>query len=117
VLEQGITDMVRISDARMSGTGYGTCILHVSPESAVGGPLAYVQTGDIITLDTAGRRLDVLISNDELEARAAANPVVRPAAERGWIKLYREHVMQANEGADLDFLVGSSGSEPGRHSH
>jgi dihydroxy-acid dehydratase len=117
VLEQGITDMVRISDARMSGTGYGTCILHVSPESAVGGPLAYVQTGDIITLDTAARRLDMLISNEELEARAAANPVVRPTAERGWVKLYREHVMQANEGADLDFLVGSSGSEPGRHSH
>jgi L-arabonate dehydrase len=117
VLEQGITDMVRISDARMSGTGYGTCILHVSPESAVGGPLAYVRTGDRITLDTAARRLDVLISNEELEAREAANPIVRPTAERGWVKLYREHVMQANEGADLDFLVGSSGSEPGRHSH
>lgn len=117
ILEMGIVDMVRISDARMSGTGYGTCILHVSPESAVGGPLAYVQTGDLITLDTAGRRLDVKISDDELAARMAANPIERPGAERGWVKLYRQHVTQSHQGADLDFLVGASGSDPGRHSH
>jgi dihydroxy-acid dehydratase len=79
--------------------------------------LAFVRTGDTITLDTAARRLDVLISKEELEARAAANQVARPTAERGWVKLYREHVTQANEGADLDFLIGSSGSDPGRHSH
>lgn len=116
-LKAGITDMVRISDGRMSGTGYGTCILHVSPEAAVGGPLALVRNGDRIALSVRERRLDLLVSPEELAARAAASPTVRPTDRRGWTKLYRQHVSQAHEGADLDFLVGRSGSETPRHSH
>jgi dihydroxy-acid dehydratase len=118
VLDRGITDMVRISDARMSGTGYGTVVLHVSPESAIGGPLALVRTGDRILLSVRDRRLDLLVPAEELAERAAAlTGEAFPLEPRGWARLYRQHVGQAHEGADLDFLVGRSGSEPGRHSH
>ncbi|HEV7627404.1 MAG TPA: dihydroxy-acid dehydratase, partial [Streptomyces sp.] len=119
LLEAGVEDVVRISDARMSGTGYGTCVLHVAPEAAVGGPLALVRTGDIIELDVHGRRLDLCVDDAELATRAEAE-AARPREEskrRGWEKLYTEHVMQADRGADLDFLTGGSGSEVPRHSH
>jgi dihydroxyacid dehydratase/phosphogluconate dehydratase len=108
LLRQGVRDMVRISDARMSGTGFGTVILHVAPEAAVGGALALVRTGDRIRLDTSGRSLDVLVDPAELEARRRAwEP--RPMADvRGYRGLYVRTVMQADRGCDLDFLVGSS---------
>ncbi|WP_182908867.1 IlvD/Edd family dehydratase [Microbispora sp. H13382] len=117
LLTEGVTDMVRISDARMSGTGYGTCVLHVAPEASVGGPLALVRTGDVIRLDVPARRLDLLVDAAELERRRAAWQPPRPAADRGWVRLYSEHVLQADKGADLDFLTGGSGSAPPRHSH
>ncbi|HET7029125.1 MAG TPA: IlvD/Edd family dehydratase [Candidatus Limnocylindrales bacterium] len=108
LLRRGVTDMVRISDARMSGTGFGTVVLHVAPESAIGGPLALVRTGDRIRLDTAGRRLDVLVAAEELaDRRRAWTP--RPAHDtRGYRGLYLRTVSQANDGCDLDFLVGRS---------
>lgn len=107
----GVTDMVRISDARMSGTAYGTVVLHAAPEAAVGGPIALVRTGDIIELDAGAGRLHLDVSADELERRRAVwTPPVVPANEqRGWVRLYRDHVRQADSGCDLDFLVGSSG--------
>ncbi|MEA2699712.1 MAG: L-arabonate dehydrase [Myxococcales bacterium] len=117
LLERGVKDIVRISDARMSGTSYGTVVLHVAPEAAVGGTLALVQNGDIIELDVEGRRLQLEVSEDEL-ARRRALFVPRPAPEpRGYVKLYVEHVLQADRGVDLDFLVGSSGARvyPGNH--
>jgi L-arabonate dehydrase len=116
VLKKGIKDMVRISDARMSGTAYGTVVLHVAPEAAAGGPLALVQTGDVIELDVPARRLHLDVSDAELARRRAAwqAPVV-PA--RGYYKLYVEHVQQADKGADLDFLVGGSGTTVTRDSH
>ncbi len=117
LLSAGVTDMVRISDARMSGTGYGTCVLHVAPEAAVGGPLALVRTGDEIELDVEHRRLDLLVADDVLAERRAAWKPPAPHADRGWVRLYTEHVLQADRGADLDFLVGSSGDAVGRHSH
>jgi L-arabonate dehydrase len=110
LLKRGITDMVRISDARMSGTAYGTVVLHCAPEAAVGGPLALVQNGDLISLDVPNRSLSLQVSDEELERRRAAFKPVAAAASRGYVKLYVEHVLQANEGADLDFLVGGSGS-------
>jgi L-arabonate dehydrase len=112
----GITDIIRISDARMSGTAFGTVILHVSPEAAIGGPLALVENGDEIEVDVENRRLDLLVAPDVLALRRGkwAAPVGGPT--RGWSKLYTDHVMQANLGADLDFLVGGSGSEVPRHS-
>ena len=116
LLEAGIEDVVRISDARMSGTGYGTCVLHVAPEAAVGGPLSLVRTGDWIELDVAARRLDLDVDPAELATRTPA-PAPKVAADRGWVKLYTEHVMQADQGADLDFLVGGSGDAVPRHSH
>jgi dihydroxyacid dehydratase/phosphogluconate dehydratase len=111
--------MVRISDARMSGTAYGTVILHVAPEAAAGGPLAFVRTGDIITIDVAGRSLSMDVSAEELHARqqSPASEAAYAAPVRGWEKLYVDHVMQADTGADLDFLVGSSGSRVSRESH
>jgi L-arabonate dehydrase len=116
VLRKGITDMVRISDARMSGTAYGTVVLHSSPEAAAGGPLALVRDGDIIELDVPGRRLVLEVSDAELALRRAAwTPPPKP--ERGWYKLYVDHVQQAHLGADLDFLVGSSGAPVPRDSH
>jgi dihydroxy-acid dehydratase len=117
VLEQGVEDMVRISDARMSGTGFGTVVLHTSPEAAVGGPLALVENGDWITLDVAGRKLTLEVDDDELERRRAKWEPPPIGAERGYVKLYTEHVLQANEGADLDFLVGRSGDDVARDSH
>jgi dihydroxy-acid dehydratase len=116
VLRKGITDMVRISDARMSGTAYGTVVLHTSPEAAAGGPLALVKNGDIIELDVAARRLHLEVSDEEL-ARRRADWQPPEAPKRGWYKLYVDHVQQAHLGADLDFLVGSSGAGVPRDSH
>ena len=117
LLEQGITDMVRISDARMSGTAYGTVLLHTSPEAALGGPLALVQTGDEISLDVPNRKIDLLVSDEEMAKRKAAWKPPQPKYTRGWGKLYYETVQQAHLGADLDFLNGSSGDYVPRHSH
>ncbi|MFL6605825.1 MAG: L-arabinonate dehydratase [Steroidobacteraceae bacterium] len=116
VLRKGITDMVRISDARMSGTAYGTVVLHVSPEAAAGGALALVKTGDIIELDVAARRLHLEVSDAELTKRRASWTGV-PAPTRGWYKLYADHVQQAHLGADLDVLTGGSGTDVLRDSH
>ena len=119
LLAQGVRDMVRVCDGRMSGTASGTVVLHVAPEAAAGGPLARIRTGDIIVLDVAARRLDVELTDDELAARepsaAAAAAYANPA--RGWERLYVDHVLQADTGADLDFLRGSSGSKVSRESH
>jgi dihydroxy-acid dehydratase len=110
----GVTDMVRVSDARMSGTSYGTVVLHCAPESAAGGPLALVHDGDIIRLDVPGRRIDLLVDDDEL-ARRRLNCTPFPIPARGWRRLFVQSVLQANEGADLDFLAGPRGgsTEPG----
>jgi dihydroxy-acid dehydratase len=118
LLKQGVRDMVRISDARMSGTAYGTVVLHVAPEAAAGGPLGLVRDGDMITLDVPNRSLVLEVPDAELAARAAdpgESSTAKPT--RGWEKLYVDHVMQADTGADLDFLVGSSGAKVGRESH
>jgi len=117
ILKQGITDMVRISDARMSGTAYGTVVLHTAPEAAAGGPLALVQTGDVIELDVDARRLHLDVPDDELAHRRSRWKAPAPHAKRGWVKLYCETVQQADKGVDLDFLVGSSGAPVGRESH
>ena len=107
LLDQGVRDMVRISDARMSGTHYGTCILHVSPEAAVGGALALVQTGDLIALDVAARSLELLVDEEELACRRQAwKAPVTPYA-RGYVRMYQQHVTQAHEGCDFDFLQGT----------
>jgi L-arabonate dehydrase len=115
LLRAGVTDMVRISDARMSGTAYGTCVLHVVPESAVGGPLAIVQDGDEIELDTANRRLTLCVSDDEIARRREAWVAPEPAFARGYGRMYEEHVMQANDGADFDFLRGRPGMDDERY--
>ncbi|MEV0283972.1 IlvD/Edd family dehydratase [Kribbella sp. NPDC050820] len=115
--EQGIDDMVRISDARMSGTAYGTVVLHVTPEAAVGGPLALVRTGDWIELDVPARRLHLDVPEEELEKRRADWQPPAPPSDRGWARLYVDHVTQANQGCDLDFLVGRTGSSVARQSH
>jgi L-arabonate dehydrase len=117
VLEKGITDMVRISDARMSGTAYGTVVLHVCPEAAVGGPLALVKNGDTIALDVPGRRLTIDVPDDELAKRRAEWRAPEPSMKGGYQGLYVKHVQQANTGADLDFLVGCRGSTVLRESH
>ncbi len=117
LLERGITDMVRISDARMSGTSYGTVVLHVCPEAAVGGPLALVRTGDMVELDVPARTLHLDVPDDELERRRAEWRPAQPRYERGYAKLYTEHVLQADRGADFDFLVGRSGDAVPRQSH
>jgi dihydroxy-acid dehydratase len=117
ILEKGIRDMVRISDGRMSGTAYGTAVLHVSPESAIGGNLALVQNGDIIELDVPARKLWLHVPDEELARRRAAWQPPAPAANRGYVSLYIKHVMGADKGADLDFLQGSSGSQVTRDSH
>ncbi|WP_319456431.1 MULTISPECIES: dihydroxy-acid dehydratase [unclassified Mycobacterium] len=108
LLKQGVTDMVRVSDARMSGTAYGTCVLHVSPESAVGGPLALVRDGDAIALDAHAGRLDVLLSDAELSARRAELVPTPTRHVRGYTAMYVERVLQADQGCDFDFLVGHS---------
>jgi dihydroxy-acid dehydratase len=119
LLEQGVRDMVRISDARMSGTAYGTVILHVAPEAAAGGPLAFIRTGDVVTVDVENRVLSFDVTDDELEQRrqTPASEGAYAAPVRGWAKLYVDHVMQADTGADLDFLVGASGDTVSRESH
>jgi dihydroxy-acid dehydratase len=116
LLQQGVTDMVRISDARMSGTAFGTVVLHVAPEAAAGGPLALVQDGDTITLDVAARTLHLHVSDAELAERrshwqAPAGP------EGGYLQLYHRHVLQADQGADFDFLLGCRGDAVPRESH
>ncbi len=117
LLERGVTDMVRISDARMSGTGFGTVILHVAPEAAAGGPLALIRSGDWIELDVPARSLTLEVDEGELARRRAAwRPPDNPH-RRGYARLYVEHVQQANEGADLDFLTGSTGPGVPRHNH
>jgi dihydroxy-acid dehydratase len=119
LLAQGVRDMVRISDARMSGTAYGTVVLHVAPESAVGGPLSLVKNGDPIILDVANRRLAIDIPDRDLQLRrpSEASTLAQATPTRGWEWLYVQHVTQANRGADLDFLVGSSGDQVSRESH
>jgi dihydroxy-acid dehydratase len=119
LLAAGVRDMVRICDGRMSGTAYGTVVLHVAPEAAAGGPLAKVRTGDVIVLDVAGRRLDVDVPDEVLAARTPAPAAVSAFAAplRGWERLYVDTVGQANTGADLDFLVGASGDAVSRDSH
>jgi dihydroxy-acid dehydratase len=117
LLEQGVHDMVRISDGRMSGTGFGTVVLHVSPESAMGSTLALVQDGDWIELDVAGRALNLLVDEAELTRRRQAWKPTHRVAARGYVQLYQQHVMQAHLGVDMDFCVGGSGSEVTRDSH
>jgi dihydroxy-acid dehydratase len=117
ILKGGVTDMLRISDARMSGTAYGTVVLHTAPEAAAGGPLALVENGDVIEVDVAARRLHLHVSDEELVRRRAKWKRPAPHASRGWIKLYCDTVQQADKGVDLDFLVGSSGAAVGRESH
>jgi dihydroxy-acid dehydratase len=119
LLRRGVRDMVRICDGRMSGTAYGTVVLHVAPEAAAGGPLGLVETGDYVILDVAARRLDVDVSADELSARRPSAAMVAgfAAPARGWERLYVDHVLQADQGADLDFLLGASGSAVTRDSH
>nr|WP_218914053.1 IlvD/Edd family dehydratase [Amycolatopsis endophytica] len=117
LLAKGITDMVRISDARMSGTAYGTVVLHVAPESAAGGPLALVRTGDFIELDVPGRRLHLDLGDDELAARRAAWSPPPPVVDGGYQRLYVDHVQQADRGADLDILTGRRGAVVRRDNH
>ncbi len=109
--------MVRISDARMSGTAYGTVVLHVSPEAAAAGPLALVEEGDMITLDVAERRLEIEVSEQDLEARRAAWSPPSPPMAGGYQKLNFDHVLQADRGCYLDFLVGGRGAAVPRESH
>ena len=119
LLSQGVRDMVRICDGRMSGTAYGTVILHVAPEAAAFGPLALIQTGDVISLDVEKRTLNVELTDEELKNRKPSQKMIDALAkpDRGWQKMYVDHVTQADTGADLDFLVGSSGSQVLRESH
>jgi dihydroxy-acid dehydratase len=119
LLAQGVRDMVRVCDGRMSGTAYGTVVLHVAPEAAAGGPLGRIRTGDVVVLDVPGRTIDVDVPAAELEAREPAPAMTRALAapRRGWEQLYVRHVQQADTGADLDFLVGGSGSTVTRESH
>ena len=117
LLKKGITDMIRISDARMSGTAYGTVVLHVSPEAAAGGPLAIVQNGDMIELDVSARRLHLDISDDEMRKRLSAWSPTYELPDSGYAKLFHDHVEGADTGADFDFLRGCRGSAVGRDSH
>lgn len=116
MLKQGVRDMVRISDSRMSGTSYGACVLHVAPGSHVGGPLAFVEDGDLIRLDVAGRRLDLLVEPDVIARRKAAWTLPPRRRARGYAPLFLERVRQADEGCDLDFLEhGAPTPEPEIH--
>jgi dihydroxy-acid dehydratase len=117
VLKKGITDMVRVSDARMSGTAYGTVVLHTAPEAAAGGPLALVKNGDVIELDVPKRRLHLHVSDEELAKRRAQWKPPVPRLTSGYWKLYIDHVLQADEGADLDFLVGQRGAFVPKDNH
>jgi len=116
LLAQGVRDMVRVCDGRMSGTAYGTVVLHTAPEAAAGGPLGLIRTGDVIVLDVPARRIDV---EADLTTRTPSAQMTDAfaAPRRGWEQLYVEHVRQADTGADLDFLVGASGSDVARESH
>jgi dihydroxy-acid dehydratase len=111
--QQGVKDMVRISDARMSGTAFGTIVLHITPESAVGGPLALVRTGDSIRLDVPARRIELLVEEAELARRADEPREERPVPRRGYARLFHESVTQADQGCDFDFLIGTDGPEDG----
>jgi dihydroxy-acid dehydratase len=116
ILAQGVRDMLRISDARMSGTSYGACVLHVAPESFAGGPLAFVRDGDVIELDVAERRLELKISDAELARRRAEWKMPPPRFERGYGALYQQHITQADQGCDFDFLEGTAPTpEPEMH--
>jgi len=117
ILRKGITDMVRISDARMSGTAYGTVVLHAAPEAAAGGALGLVRDGDMVELNVAKRTLHLHVSAQELARRRKLWQAPKPPMQRGYYKLYVDHVLQANEGADLDFLVGKSGSRVPKDNH
>jgi dihydroxyacid dehydratase/phosphogluconate dehydratase len=117
LLARGVKDMVRVSDARMSGTAYGTVVLHVCPEAAAGGPLALVEDGDIIELDLEARRLHLEVSDEELGQRRGNWKAIPLALTGGYQQLYVQHVMQASEGADFDFLVGCRGTTVTRESH
>ena len=117
LLQLGIKDMVRISDARMSGTAYGTVILHVAPEAAVGGPLALVENGDMIEVDVPARRLHLEVSDELLAERRARWVAPEPAMKGGYQQLYRDRVTQADKGADFDFLQGCLGAGIPRESH
>jgi dihydroxy-acid dehydratase len=117
LLAKGVLDMIRISDGRMSGTGFGTVVLHVSPEAALGGNFAVLKTGDLITLDVANRTLKVELSDEELQKRKAQFTPLPPIVERGYVNLYINHVQQAHLGTDLDFLRGNSGSLVTKDSH
>ncbi|MET6996051.1 IlvD/Edd family dehydratase [Chitinophaga defluvii] len=117
LLEKGVTDMVRISDGRMSGTGFGTVVLHVSPEAAVGGTLGIVESGDVIVLDVANRKLELKVSDEEIQQRKAKWKSTVNIVERGYVHLYQQHVQQAHLGADFDFLNGCSGGDVVRDSH
>jgi len=117
LLKKGVSDMVRISDARMSGTAYGTVVLHTAPEAAVGGPLALVRDGDVIDLDVAGRGLHLRVDRTELARRRKTWRAPAPGMEGGYQRLYVDHVLQADRGCDLDFLVGKRGAAVPRHSH
>jgi L-arabonate dehydrase len=117
LLAKGIHDMVRISDGRMSGTGFGTVVLHASPEAALGGNFAVVKTGDMIHLDVFNRSLILDVPEEELKLRRQAWKPIHKKYDRGYVMLYQQHVTQASEGADMDFLKGSSGSEVTRDSH
>ena len=108
LLEQGVRDMVRISDARMSGTSYGTCVLHVAPEAHIGGPLGLVEDGDLITLDLSGRVLNLDVDDSELARRRETWAPHRTTPERGYVAMYAQHVTQANRGCDFDYLQGGA---------
>ena len=115
LIKQGHRDMLRISDARMSGTSYGACVLHVAPESYIGGPLALLKTGDIVRLDLDSRRLDMLVDEEEIERRRAAWQKPEPRFQRGYGYMFGKHVTQSNEGCDFDFLspkFGETAGEP-----
>ena len=117
LLRQGVRDIVRISDARMSGTAYGAVVLHVAPEAAAGGPLALVRDGDIIELDVEARRLELHVPEAELAARRERWTAPVPSMVGGYQQLYVDHVLQADKGADLDFLVGCRGASVPRENH
>jgi dihydroxy-acid dehydratase len=108
LLQRGVRDMLRLSDARMSGTHYGSCVLHISPESAVGGPLALLRTGDVVEIDLAARRIAMLVSDEELAQRRAAWVAPLQPFQRGYTQLYQQHVTQAHQGCDFDFLQGTA---------
>jgi len=117
LLQQGVRDMVRVSDARMSGTSYGACVLHVTPESHVGGPLALVKTGDLIALDIPARKIDLMVDPAELEKRRKAWTAPAPRYTRGYGTLYLKHVTQADQGCDFDFLEENGAKTPDPEIH